>query len=113
LQARRQCARRLREPEGRRGLLRGRREQEVAMSSSTPRPARPAPRFSHRPGAQPLSLPPEEVRAGFIPKAYLHLFGAVLAFTFLEFAYFKTGLALPIAKTLLSTSWLVVLGGFI
>ena len=88
------------------------------MSSPTPRPVRPASRFSPRPegfdpSAQPVALRSEEVRAEFITKTYLHLFGAILAFTLLETAYFKTGLALPIAQALLSTSWLVVLGGFI
>jgi hypothetical protein len=73
------------------------------MSANTPRPVRPASRFSPRPGfdpeRQPVALRSEEVRAEFITKTYLHLFGAVLAFTLLECAYFKTGLALPIAQS--------------
>jgi FtsH-binding integral membrane protein len=88
------------------------------MSVNTPRPVRPASRFSPRPSgfdpsARPVALRSEEVRAEFITKTYLHLFGAILAFTLLETAYFKTGLALPIAQALLSVSWLAVIGGFI
>jgi FtsH-binding integral membrane protein len=63
--------------------------------------------------SQPVALRSEETRAEFITKTYLHLFGAVLAFTLLEMAYFLTGLALPIAVALLGTSWLLVLGGFV
>jgi FtsH-binding integral membrane protein len=63
--------------------------------------------------SQPVALRSEETRAEFITKTYLHLFGAVLAFTLLEMAYFLTGLAVPIAMALLGTSWLLVLGGFI
>ena len=89
------------------------------MSPSAPqRPVRPASRFSPRPAgftgsAQPVALRSEEVRAEFITRTYAHLFGAVLAFTLLEMAYFKTGLALPMAWAMLSTSWLLVLGGFV
>lgn len=62
---------------------------------------------------QPVALRSEETRAEFITKTYLHLFGAILAFTLLEMAYFLTGLAVPIAMALLGTSWLLVLGGFV
>jgi len=86
---------------------------------STPNtPIRPGSRLNARPAgyfdrAQPVALRSEEARAAFITKTYLHLFGAVLAFTLLEMAYFVTGLALPIAMALLGTSWLLVLGGFV
>jgi hypothetical protein len=60
-----------------------------------------------------VALRSEETRAEFITKTYLHLFGAILAFTLLEMAYFLTGLAVPIALALLGTSWLLVLGGFV
>ena len=89
------------------------------MSQATPgRPVRPASRFSPRPdgfssSAQPVALRSEEVRGQFLTKTYTHLFGAVLAFTLLETAYFKSGLALPMARAMLSTSWLLVLGGFV
>jgi len=81
---------------------------------------RPASRFSPRPAGfdgggsgQPVALRSEETRATFITRTYLHLFGAILAFTLLEMAYFTSGLALPMAQAMLSTSWLLVLGGFV
>jgi uncharacterized protein len=55
----------------------------------------------------------ENARGKFVSRAYNHLFGAVTAFILLEVLLFKTGLAEPIAATLLSTSWLLVLGGFV
>ena len=81
-------------------------------------PPRPRARVSARPPGyyerdQPVALRSEEARAEFITKTYLHLLGAILAFTLLEMAYFLTGLALPIAVALLGTSWLLVLGGFV
>ena len=54
-----------------------------------------------------------DVRAQFIVRTYGHLFGAILAFTAIEFALFTTGAAESIARVLLSGSWLLVLGGFI
>jgi FtsH-binding integral membrane protein len=63
--------------------------------------------------SRPVALRSEETRAEFITKTYLHLFGAILAFTLLEVAYFATGVAVPIAVALLGTSWLLVLGGFV
>jgi FtsH-binding integral membrane protein len=84
------------------------------------RPApRPASRFSPRPAGyddgagRPVALRSEETRAAFITNTYLHLFGAILGFTLLEMAYFTTGLALPMAQAMLSTSWLLVLGAFV
>ncbi len=89
------------------------------MAQSPPaRGARPASRFSPRPAgwdgaSQAVALRSEDVRAEFITRTYLHLFGAIVAFMLLETGYFKAGLALPIARALLSTSWLLVLGGFV
>lgn len=86
------------------------------MPEPAPVPLRPASRFSPRPpsyyaASRPVSA--EEARATFLTRTYLHLLGAILLFTLLEFAYFATGLAFPIAQALLGTSWLVVLGGFV
>jgi FtsH-binding integral membrane protein len=93
------------------------------MSQNTPRPPmRPASRFSPRPpgaggatggSGQVVALRSEETRATFITRTYMHLFGAILAFTLLEMAYFMSGLALPMAQAMLSRSWLLVLGGFV
>ena len=52
-------------------------------------------------------------RSVFIRKTYLHLVGAVLAFAGLEWLFFQTPYAAPIAVYMLETSWLAVLGGFI
>lgn len=51
-------------------------------------------------------------RSLFITRTYSHLLGALAAFTLIEIAIFKSGLAEPMAKAMLSTSWLLVLGGF-
>jgi FtsH-binding integral membrane protein len=85
-------------------------------TANVPRPVRRS--LSARPPSyydrsRPVALRSEETRAEFITKTYLHLFGAILAFTLLEAAYFATGVAVPIAVALLSTSWLLVLGGFV
>ena len=63
------------------------------------------------------ALPPvatldTESRAVFLNRVYVHLFGAVLGFTLIEVLFFKSGLALPMARAMLGTSWLLVLGGF-
>lgn len=52
-------------------------------------------------------------RGRFISRTYNHLFTAIVAFTLLEVALFKSGLAEPLARAMLGTSWLFVLGGFI
>jgi len=61
----------------------------------------------------PVEALPLEARATFITRTYVHLFGAILGFTALEALLFSSGLAVPIARTMLSGSWLWVLGGFV
>jgi FtsH-binding integral membrane protein len=51
-------------------------------------------------------------RGRFISRTYNHLFIAISAFTLIEIYLFKSGMAEPMAKAMLSTSWLLVLGGF-
>lgn len=66
-------------------------------------------------GPQGIGLPtPIDVntRAQFITRTYVHLLGAIAGFTLLEVYLFQSGLAQTIAETLLGTSWLLVLGGF-
>ena len=58
------------------------------------------------------ALDPVEARGRFIARTYNHLFGAIVAFAGIEFALFKTGLALGIAQAMLGAGWLLVLGGF-
>jgi FtsH-binding integral membrane protein len=54
-----------------------------------------------------------QTRAQFIMRTYGHLLAAVLGFTAIEVWLFSSGLALPIARAMLGTSWLLVLGGFV
>lgn len=54
-----------------------------------------------------------EERSAFLVRTYVHLYGAIVAFTLLEAFLFATGLARPIAEAMLGTSWLLVLGGFV
>ncbi len=61
----------------------------------------------------PVAALDTEARATFMLRTYLHLFGAILAFAAVEYALFASGLAAPIAETMLSGSWLLVLGGFV
>jgi len=51
-------------------------------------------------------------RARFLARTYNHLFWAIVAFIALEIALFMTGLAPVLARAMLGTSWLLVLGGF-
>ena len=53
-----------------------------------------------------------DARARFIFRTYTHLAGAIAAFTLIEVFLFKSGLAVTIAKAMLGTSWLLVLGAF-
>jgi FtsH-binding integral membrane protein len=51
-------------------------------------------------------------RAAFLVRTYAHLVGAILLFMAIIVALFQTGLAEPIARSMLSVNWLMVLGGF-
>jgi FtsH-binding integral membrane protein len=55
----------------------------------------------------------DQSRGRFIARTYNHLFGAICAFTLIEIALFKSGLADSITRALMGTSWLLVLGGFV
>ena len=55
----------------------------------------------------------EQSRGRFIARTYGHLMGAIVAFTLIEIALFKSGLAGRITEALMGTSWLLVLGGFV
>ena len=54
-----------------------------------------------------------QTRGQFLVRTYCHLMGAIAAFTIIEIALFKTGIAATIAEALLGTNWLLVLGGFV
>jgi hypothetical protein len=49
-------------------------------------------------------------RSQFIVRTYNHLFGAIVAFTALEFALFTSGAADTLARLMLGGNWLIVLG---
>jgi FtsH-binding integral membrane protein len=51
-------------------------------------------------------------RSQFIVRTYNHLFGAIVAFTAIEFGLFTSGVAESIARAMLGTNWLFVLGAF-
>ena len=67
-------------------------------------------------GSYSQSIPVVELdgqsRGRFISRTYNHLFTSIVAFVLVEIALFKSGLAEPMAKAMLGTSWLLVLGGF-
>lgn len=61
------------------------------------------------------SYSPEQAatqRGVFIMRVYSHLLGAIALFTLIEVYFFKSGLAMKIARALLGVNWLLVLGGF-
>lgn len=51
-------------------------------------------------------------RTRFISRTYGHLFAAIAGFTAIEVFLFSTGMAKTIAEAMFSTSWLLILGGF-
>lgn len=52
-------------------------------------------------------------RAEFIARTYTHLLGAIALFLLIEVYFFQSGFAETIAQTMLSSNWLLVLGGFL
>lgn len=54
-----------------------------------------------------------DARATFITRTYAHLFGAIIGFVLVEMFFFTSGLADVMARAMLGTSWLLVLGGFV
>lgn len=70
----------------------------------------------NNPEAFPQPIPVAELdencRGRFISRTYNHLFIAISAFTLIEIFFFKSGMAESMARAMLGTSWLLVLGGF-
>jgi uncharacterized protein len=60
----------------------------------------------------PVSTRDADARATFLTRTYSHLFGAMIGFTLIEAFLFNTGIAHSMARAMLGTSWLLVLGGF-
>lgn len=71
----------------------------------------------NNPDVFPQAIPAAELdtnsRGRFISRTYNHLFGAIVAFTLIEIALFKSGAAETMARAMLSTNWLLILGGFV
>lgn len=51
-------------------------------------------------------------RERFIVRTYNHLFGAIVAFALIEIALFKSGAAETLARAMIGTNWLFILGGY-
>ncbi len=64
------------------------------------------------PTYRPVAEAEVNVRAAFINKTYLHVFGAILLFVGIEVALFSSDMAEKIAQAMLSTHWGLILGGF-
>lgn len=62
---------------------------------------------------QPSVLAGSESRERFIVRTYNHLFGAIVLFALIEIGLFKSGAAEVIARAMLGSSWLLVIGGFV
>jgi FtsH-binding integral membrane protein len=63
-------------------------------------------------GPRPVAEIDSARRAQFVTRTYQHLFFAILGFVLVEMAIFQSGIAYPMAQAMLSTSWLLILGGF-
>jgi uncharacterized protein len=64
------------------------------------------------PNYLPVSELSAETRSNFIWRTYGHVAAAILLFAGIETYLFEAGLAMPLAQSMLSMSWLVILGGF-
>ncbi|MDQ4149785.1 MAG: Bax inhibitor-1 family protein [Actinomycetota bacterium] len=62
--------------------------------------------------ASPVASLGADARISFIKRTYGHLFAAIVGFTAVEAWLFVTGMAEAIARAMLGTSWLLILGAF-
>ncbi|MEM8963987.1 MAG: Bax inhibitor-1 family protein [Acidobacteriota bacterium] len=72
----------------------------------------PQPATEVLPGPRAAAELDADARGAFVVKTYAHLFAAILAFVGLEIFLFGSGMAEPIARAMLSVSWLIPLGAF-
>jgi uncharacterized protein len=72
----------------------------------------PFPSESTFPSSIPVIRLSQDARSAFLRRTYTHLFFAVAGFVAFELFLFNAGLALPIARGMLSVPWLLILGGF-
>jgi FtsH-binding integral membrane protein len=64
------------------------------------------------PNFLPVSELSAETRSNFIWRTYGHVAAAILLFAGIKTYLFEAGLAMPLAQSMLSMSWLIILGGF-
>jgi uncharacterized protein len=64
------------------------------------------------PSYTPVSELSAESRSNFIWRTYAHVAAAILLFAGIETYLFDSGLAVPLAQTLLGFNWLLILGAF-
>ena len=62
--------------------------------------------------AVPVAQLDQATRRAFLVRTYAHLLAAMALFTAVEGVLFATGVAVPLAISMIQTSWLLVLGGF-
>jgi uncharacterized protein len=60
----------------------------------------------------PVILLSQDARVAFLRRTYAHLLVAILGFVAIEAFLFSSGMALPIARSMLSVPWMLILGGF-
>lgn len=63
------------------------------------------------PSYAPVSELSVEARSNFIWRTYGHVAAAILLFAGIETYLFSTGIALPMAQSMLQMNWLLILGG--
>ena len=64
------------------------------------------------PSYTPVSELSADSRSSFIWRTYGHVAAAILLFAGIETYLFETGIALPLAQSMLGLNWLLILGGF-
>jgi FtsH-binding integral membrane protein len=64
------------------------------------------------PSYTPVSAASAEARSAFIWRTYGHVAAAILLFAGIETYLFDSGLAEPIARSMLGVNWLLILGAF-
>ena len=64
------------------------------------------------PSYAPVSELSVDARSNFIWRTYGHVAAAILLFAGIETYLFSTGIALPMAQSMLQMNWLLILGGF-
>ena len=64
------------------------------------------------PSYTPVSELSVDSRSSFIWRTYGHVAAAILLFAGIETYLFETGIALPLAQSMLGLNWLLILGGF-